>query len=424
MKHIIAFLLLGTSFANAQEVQQISVGPSYSLQSYYDLEAENGVEPFIIENNKWDLGFANTSQQEAGIHINESKKISFTGPVPTLVLYKVEVDDFTSVITEGMLTDTISNDEISWGEGALNSVKDVTNQLDFGWGVYNPTTHGIDGTTVYVIKLRDNTYKRFIIESYSGGVYTLKHADLDGTNEQSVTIDKADFGESHLILYSFETGTIESPNTWDLTFSRYTTMLASGGGFIPYTVAGILSSPDIQVVKASNIDVDNVEYEDHSANLSDTITTIGHDFKFFDFAQGWIIQENQVYFVKKQNGKLYKIKFLDFEGNSTGILTFEKTDLGTVSTKQLSVFFTEMKTFPNPVKSDQILSVAFESAAHIEDATLNLTNMMGQVIFRKSITVNRGLNGFELMTNQLSKGSYTVTINSKNGMLTSIVTIQ
>ena len=425
MKNIYNFtvllILISTILLNGQTTEQISVGPSYSQQSYYDLESGSSE---YLENTDWELAFALTSPTEAGIHINESIKISFTQELPKLLLFKLPIDDFNATVEVSTLTDTISNNEVSWAEGALNSVKDDNDPFDYGWGKYNSTNHAIEGTSIYVVQLRNKQYKKFMIESLSQGVYTLKSADLDGANEKVESIDKADHDGSHLILYSFDNGVLDFSTKWDLFFGRYETMLSTGdGNFIPYTVSGIISAPGIQVAQAEGVDYTTVNYDDYSGELTDSMRAIGHDFKYYDFSEGWVIRENLTYFVKNNNGKVWKLRFLDFEGSSTGTLTVERTDLGLVSTNELNVFTTKMKVYPNPISSNQMMSLVFESEQKPKNANVSLINMSGQVIFYQQININKGLNALEFKVDNLPAGSYIVKVASENGILSNTVQI-
>lgn len=46
----------------------------------------------------------------------------------------------------------------------------------------------INGNRVFVIKLRDGSYKKLMIQSFAGGTYNLKYANFDGTEEKTVAI--------------------------------------------------------------------------------------------------------------------------------------------------------------------------------------------------------------------------------------------
>ena len=165
---------------------EVSTGASYSNQAFYTL-SDDGTT--TLDNESWDIAFS-TDAEGAAILYNESAKISFGDPVPNLRLYLAPTDDFADVIDSAMLTDSLYNGEASWDDGAFNSEKDDGNPLDYGWGVLNSGTQVIEGTKVYALKLWDDTWRKIKIESLDNGVYTMKYANLDGSNETTVAIDK------------------------------------------------------------------------------------------------------------------------------------------------------------------------------------------------------------------------------------------
>ncbi len=80
------------------------------------------------------------------------------------------------------------NSMASWEEGAFGA--NALGHPDYGWGVYNMISHGLTGDSIFVIKLSDDSYKRlWIVDRTATAVYTIRIADLDGSNEKEVEID-------------------------------------------------------------------------------------------------------------------------------------------------------------------------------------------------------------------------------------------
>ncbi len=401
-------LILFASVLSAQEYGQASFGPNYSEQAYFrfsDLSAEN------LANESWDLAFSVEGAFSVGIHYNEAVPASFTGEAPKLELYLAQVDSWDETIDLEAITDTLYNPEESWDEGALNSVRDPENQLDFGWGVYNPVDHSVNGNKVFVIKLRDNTYRKFEITSLISGVYTFTYADLDGNNESVVTIDGAQF-DSPLAFFSFETAeVVESPQSWDLLFSRYITPLDAGGGqIINYTVAGVLTGPGTQVAVAEGVPQYETNPEDYVDDYDSKLDLIGHTWKYFNLgALSWVIEDSLSYFVKTTDEHLWKMIFIDFEGSSTGTATFQVEDLGTVDVQDPTGNVATFGVFPNPVQDHFVLSLELREQA--SPFNIYIMDMTGKVVWQTRKDGVAGLNVYEFNGLDFPAGLYTLTID-------------
>ena len=216
------------------------------------------------------------------------------------------------------------------GSGAFNHVAE-DDPLDFGWGIYNTTTHEVVGVRVFIVRLRNKEWKKLFIESLDNNIYTFKYADLDGSNEVIQTIDKTDYANKNLVFYSIENDMILDlePEQWDLLFTRYRSPLDAGGGdFINYLLTGVLSAPGVEIAQASAIDPTTVNHLDYADQYSDTIDIIGHDWKWFDLGTfTWVVASDRVYFVKTPESELWKLQFTDFGGSSTGTTSLTKHSL-------------------------------------------------------------------------------------------------
>jgi hypothetical protein len=413
-------LILFATGLFAQEYGQASFGPNYSEQAFFrfsDLSAEN------IANDSWDLAFSVEGPFSVGVHLNEAVPASFTGVPPFLELYLAPVDSWDAAIDLSEVTDTLYNPEISWDEGALNTTKDPGDQFDYGWGMYNPTNHAVIGNRTYVIKLRDDSYRKFEISSLIAGVYTFRYAHLDGSNEAEVTIDGADF-DSPLALFSFDSGqAVESPQTWDLLFSRYITLLDAGGEeFVNYTVAGVLTGPGVEVAVAQEVVPYEVNPDDYVDAYDTRLDQIGHTWKYFNLgAFSWVIEDSLSYFVKTADEHLWQVIFIDFEGSSTGTATFEVVDLGTVDVVEPNGNVSTIGIFPNPVKDHFNLSLELKEQTNQLD--ILLTDMNGKVVWRTQRSAYAGLNIFEFSGFEVPAGFYTLSVR-QGSQLTSTAFIK
>lgn len=406
---IIVFLLSLSTLVS--QVDQISLGENYSQQAYYNLETG---EVTTIKNTSWDIAFSNLGQQDAGIFINESA--SLVGGV--LKLYSTDVTDWSTPITDtSIFTDSniLYNNEESWESGAFNKVAHSTDPFDYGWGAYNPQTHIVEGTTIYVIEKRDGTFIKFQMESLLGGTYNFRIANLDGSNEILESVSKNENLNQSIILYSIaQNTTIEIPE-YDLIFQRYTTPLDAGSGdTIEYTVTGILLAAGVEAAVAYNVNPYDVELDDYLNDFSSNINTIGHDWKYYDFSSGWIMDQQRVQFVKTKNNNYYKLVFYDFEGSSTGVITFEKTNLGIISsTNNNSEEVPNLNVYPNP--TTEIVNIS----GITQKTKVELFSVNGERIFKKEIEKNNTFN-----ISHLPQGQYIFHINTEGINVNKTIIVQ
>ncbi len=413
----LCFMMVGSLVLTAQDFVQVAIGAGYGQQTYYRLSDDNMLQ---IANEDWDLAFSAIGQTDVGISINESTT-SVTGmPAPELKLFLTDASDFSEVIDTFSIGTRLYNNESGWDNGALNNLANPADPFDLGWGRYNVTNHTLTGTRVFAVELRNGTYKKFIIESFAQGAYSLKYANLDGTDEQSVGIRKADFPDAPIALFSFSTGeTLPSVGAFDLLFCRYYTKLDDGtGNLLDYPVTGVLSAPGVEVAQATGVDPTTVDYTAYVDSFTTQLDAIGYDWKSFNFAAGWVIPDDRAYFVKTSDNLIYKLVFVDFEGSSTGISTFEKTELGVLSSVQnRQSNFAEASVYPNPVV-DQA-TIAFTLKQNQNNLEMRLIDLSGRIVWQTNgVPGNEGLNILNLPRLNLPQGMYLLSIANGPDVIT------
>lgn len=328
------------------QLTSISTGSGYSKQSFYHLASGTETQ---INNDAWDIAFSNTSSQDVGILVNES--VSSTGNPLRLYLAPTSVWE-EPIIDLSVFVDSVQlfNPDINWTIGAFNTVKDSGNPLDFGWGSYNPQTHEIVGSRIFVLQKRDLSYCKLQIQRLSGATYTIRYASLDGSNEIINTIDRNNAEVGPLLLFSMASGdVIETPEHYDFIFMRYVAALDAGGVIVEYPVTGILLAPETKGVKATSVDPLDVNESDYKNDYTNNLQVIGHDWKFFDFNLGWVLDDSTAYFIQTKNKDKYKLVFLEFKGSSTGTAVFLQEFLGNTSAVNQEKKEPEFQIFPNPV---------------------------------------------------------------------------
>ncbi len=393
-----AILFVG-SFVKAQEFIQVSVGEGYTSQTYYSLATQAGV---TISNDTWDLAFTTFGLQDAGISINEASGSIFGMPTPELELYATTASSLAEITAFDSSFVRIYNDESSWLSGAFNNDRSLMNPFDYGWGAYNPMTRTVEGAKVYVIKLRDGSYKKFMISSLLLTTYNLSYANLDGTDSQTVSFDKNAFTDG-LAYFSFaENNTLDiGVGAFDFVFTRYITPVYDptlGPDTLEYPVTGILLGPGIEAVKLTGVDTDEIYLENLPNTFSTNLDVIGYDWKSFDFEGAYVVADSTAYVIKATDGQFYKLVFIDFEGSSTGVATFELSRVGTFSSTsdRLKGVFNELSVYPNPVPAQGRLSVQLDLQESLDRIQLKLYNELGQEIWHQWESAQKGENLYQI----------------------------
>jgi hypothetical protein len=414
MKHSIfcLFTMLCIPFLSfAQTTQEISVGAGYQKQSFVNLAANTEKQ---VASNTWDIAFSVFGSADAGIFVNESSGSNMGQAQPTTEVFVTFSEDFSEAPDPSALTDFQAfNEEKSWSYGAFNEFRDVLNPLDFGWGQLDESTNQIIGVKVFVVKLRNGQYRKVKIESLINNIYTFRYANLDGTNEVSKTINKADHQGKTLAYFSLETGNIADiePSTggFDLMYCRYITTLFEPGttNAINYNLTGIVQGNGVKVAKATGIDPITVNYANYEDSLQTNLITIGHDWKFFT-GTAWTLEADRVYFVKTANSRVWKLKFTQFGGSLTGKTVFEKTDLGIISAlNQPNLLGAEVLIYPNPSIGQVYVNLDLP-AAYAQKSKLTLVDEEGKQVLSQVVNLQSGFQVLELNAAHLKAGLYSV----------------
>lgn len=387
---------------NAQQFQEITCGPNYTLSTYYNM---GNAESISLEHDEWDIAFTAQGLQDAGIFLNEAAGLEGT----ELELYLIPDAEFTDNIDLTQLGERLLNDETNWTNGgAFNQMRDPGNPLDYGWGQYNPATQSVQGQALFVLKLRNGVFKKLEISSLDGTTYHFRYADLDGSNEQSQTLNKADFPDTGLAYWSFGSNAVVDfiPKTgeWDLLFTRYSTPLPDGeGNTLNYLLTGTLSGPGVEVAQANGVDPATVDFGVYEDSLSTDLDIIGHDWKSFDLGTfSWALPADRAYFVKAANGEVWKLVFIDFEGSSTGNIVFQETNMGVVNTVDHTLI-EDLSVFPNPARETATLALTLKQAAPVQ---LNVFNATGQSVWSAVSEEPAGFQTVSIPVSHLPAGTY------------------
>ncbi|TND09806.1 MAG: hypothetical protein FD123_930 [Bacteroidetes bacterium] len=381
--------------ASAQAVitDTVSLGAGYANQVWYSLANDNqGSAP----KNNWDIAF-DCSTYGSSILIN-----SVTGT--KLWVYPGDSANWTTLDTTGMAAGWTSNynSDTSWALGAFS--QGASSQFDLGWGIYNPVTHYVDGDSLYVLKLANNSFRKIRIIQLANGSFTFRYAMLDNSGDQTVQLMKSNYAGKNFAYYSLQNSAALDREpvaaNWDLLFTQYTAFIPQ-----PYTVAGVLSNIGVTVADARPVDVNTVS---HTSYIFITpMNEIGYDWKAF-VSSAWVIEDSLVYFVQTVAGDIWKMIFTGFGGSSSGNYIFTKQLVSAAGLEENSNPVS-MTVYPNPASNGQvnILLSAIENTTSV----MTITDITGQLVHREQVQ-GQGLQQIVIGTGTWASGVYFVTVSS------------
>jgi hypothetical protein len=404
-------VLMLTSFsASAQGIpvaDTVSLGAGYVNQVYYSLVSGQKTAAPV---NEWDVAFQ-ANGITFGVWVNRAA--GFTAHlVPNL-----DASDWgTAVDTTGFSTwPALENGTASWANGAFN--QNSTNQFDVGWGNYSgPPAHEVNGDSIYLVKYADGTFKQLLIENLNVNRYVFRFADLDGTNEMVDSVLKND--DRNFSYYSLknavEIDREPSNGDWDLWFTNgLTANVVVGPPGTPLGTASgaVYINRGIQSIRISGVPNDSADYM--TATFDSTIYKIGDTYRIRVSNPppgGWVVVDSNVYFIKAKDTEIYKLVFTSYEGQGTGKVTFEKTQLtnNATSVNDITSNATRIALYPNPaVDQLNLILDATEAGMH----NIIVTDLAGKVAYNTTVAVN-GLQNISIPVSNFANGLYLVSVEA------------
>ncbi|RCW92690.1 T9SS type A sorting domain-containing protein [Winogradskyella arenosi] len=411
MKTILQFLtvlcLSATAFAQ-ETIVNLSMQPSYTDQVYYKLSTATAS---AFTANSWDIAFLRTSAYNFGMRVNSGIGIEVFEAVNTAASYNT-ID----VANEANWT-ALYNSETSWSNGAFEQ-----GSATYGFGEYNPITHGVEGSIVFVLKYADGTYRKFINESYAAG-YTFKYATWNAetstwSEDQTVTLSNTNNPNNKFNYYSLQNNeeVVAEPaiSDWDFVFTKYATDYFGDGSFF-YPVTGVLHSDEVTVAQ-------NDEQSGMQANptltYSEDINTIGYDWKTLNDAWAYDVSSNQAYYIKYADDTIYRLYFTAFEGSSTGNLSFAVEDV----TNALSIEDVNSSVafgiYPNPTTDKKVNLVYDVNTLASNNNEVAIFSTTGQKVYQTNLNSNSGFYNKSLDLSSLTSGIYVLQFTSSNNTVT------
>ncbi|MAX81932.1 MAG: hypothetical protein CL843_17340 [Crocinitomicaceae bacterium] len=410
----LATLIGSCSLAQAQFADDsVSIGAGYTNQSYYSLE--NG-EIDNIDNTDWDLAFS-TGGYGYTFRVNGGKGT-------TAWLYpNGDTSAWNTVDTSGITTwSKLTNSIAYWSVGALSKPADPNDAFDMGWGVYDLTTHHVTGDRIFILQTRGGNYKKLVVESLISGVYTLKMADLNGSNETTVDLTKANYADKNFGYYDIDNAQAldREPysSDWDLVFTSYAEPIV---GYGPYSVTGVLANAGIELMMLYPINDPFSDQDTLQGTFTDSIATIGREWKAYDFAiGGYVIADSTAYLIKTANGDVWQMVMTGFS-SSEGKFVFskKKLDLSTgVNDVAASAGF--INAYPNPAKDNLTLAFDLNGTQTVNYALYDLS---GKEITNRIQTVS-GFSSIQFSVSEFPAGVYFIKVAGDDFNATQKIIIQ
>lgn len=299
------------------KTETISMGTNSSNDIYYSLET--GVISSEAR-NQWDIAFS-TPLQSATVLINEGAGVE---------LYAIEDTSHWAEVPEYTARNQRFNNESDWDSGAFNQFN--TGFPNYGWGTYHAgmPNHDVGGDSIYVIKLTDGSYKKFMIRVKlgAGSENIIRWANLDGTMEQTARISTTPYANKNFIHFSIVDHAIREiePDNWDLLFTRYLIKVPSGPNtYMQYPVTGVLTHPGIETAKVTGLHPDEATDASSIEGYESRADVIGSDWKATDpdnHANIFVI-DSISYFIQNEDGTRYQLYFTGYSGFASGSLDFK-----------------------------------------------------------------------------------------------------
>jgi hypothetical protein len=302
-----------------------SGGVSYPNDVFYSIK--NGVVASVAGTN-WHIAFATrkvTSQtnamQGATIIANEGRGVRVYESTQAFA-------NWNTFDTTGYATwNNPHNSDSTWDLGAFNKVS--SNPLDFGWGIYDPITHNLLGSKIYLIRITvgsSNIFKKLTVNMLAGdSQWVFTTSSLDNADSAQYTINKNAYS-GKLFVYRDLINNISrnrEPNaSWDLLFTRYGANFTQFNQTIFSTNTGALSHPNISVSKIAGVPFNAAL----AGTFTNKITGVGTDWKINPGTgqPNFVVIDSLTYFLKNKDNLIDKLAFEGFAGSSTGTITFKK----------------------------------------------------------------------------------------------------
>jgi len=146
----------------------------------------------------------------------------------------------------------------------------------------------------------------------------------------------------------------------------------------------------------------------------------GVDFETITFIAGAGNSNQNIYYtyndynVEKNTYYYYRLKQIDYDGNSSYSI-IQRAALEDIAQTSVNIY-------PNPSTSSEILNVEIGSVS-TTDAYINVYDVVGQIVYHKTLTLQKGMNNTTIDKALLAAGQYYVAINIGDSIITNKINI-
>lgn len=289
--------------------QSIELGSNYSRIAYFDLSTNQVVGESVKTN--WDLGLS-ASSTTPHIILNQAKLMMAAASSQAFH----QINDISAFNQDTLVDSSTGNLDSLALRPENGNVFIIDRGLDFS------------GDHLGYFKIE-------IIE-HTSTFFKGKIANIDGSNEQIIELNKGD-AYNYTFLKWNETTSVSYPvieplkSDWDLVFTQYTNVFHEPE-FMPYMVVGcLINSHDTKALQISNKTFDEIKLDDAlNLTLSNNLDVIGYDWKAYDFDLAlYTVNSDLIYIIEDQDGYFYKLRFTGFYNDlgEKGTPTFEYQQL-------------------------------------------------------------------------------------------------
>lgn len=405
---ILALLFITASIKAQAVYDSTSMGALYPNQVFYSLD--NG-EVANVDNNNWDIALSVNGNGAAGsaILLNEAASTLWAYPGDTSAWSNFDTTNYSS-------WQRLLNTDTTWINGAFNLYRGAKGTFDMGWGVLNPSNNfWTFGDSLYLIKLSDNSFRKLWILSLKSGVWAFKYANIDGSNEQIISITKSTYPNKNFVYHSIlNNQTIDREpvnSSWDLTFVKHTDYVNPPGTYV--SVTSVFSNKNVWSAKAHEIDSATAAISaSPQTAFTQNISNIGREWKKYISAQAfWNVYDSVAYFVFDEDStNFYRIQFTAFGGLNDGKTFFYKELLNNVGIADKNVQAT-FAVYPNPVKNNLTLLLNSNKSTLLD---IDIYSINGVLAAQQRLNASNGTQQLNINTSDLSNGFYVINIKSEN----------
>lgn len=419
-------LLAWGCVANAQVWIQdsVSMGTGSTNDVFYSMVS--GSAAAKVENNKnWHMAFSMNAGDSSAIWINHHAGNNF---VKAWNIHRDSSQWNMVTLADTATGDALYNTDAGWYAGALNN-KPGTSPYDFGWGKYDPITHNIIGDSIFIIRANGDYFKVWIKELQSTAMtYTFTIGHIVSAMDSTFVIAKQPKYANNLFAH-FDMGTGADTNrepamtAWDILFTRYSTNAPGSGPSPNNSVIGVLSNRGVKIAKANPVHPDTAyaNFPTYIASWSPTISGIGYNWKTYDQPTNtWSVEDSTSYFVQDKAGNLWQLMFTNYSGSSSGNINFSKRIVAPVGVQELTSAIAQYSVFPVPTSHslNLVLDVKTNASARVQLSDLN-----GRTLSSFTISLQSGLNAYQLPVQNLANGNYILNVQGQNIRLAQQITV-